>query len=692
MLANRLSEDPAVNVALIEAGDSATTRELHVPAAYGRLIQSSYDWNLWSEPEPGLGGRRLPLPRGRTLGGSSAVNAMIYIRGHRSDYDAYAARGATGWSYDEVLPYFRRSEDNERGADAYHGTGGPLSVSDPRSRHPLADAFLDACEQAGHPLNPDFNAAVQDGAGRYQLTQRQGRRCSTATAFLLPAVSRPNLTVMTGATVQRILIEHGRATGVLARRDGREFTVAAGQEVVVCAGSYHSPQLLMLSGIGPAAELAAHGIRIQQDLPVGEGLQDHLAVPLVWLTDEPTLHARSTPHNLDLAWHEGRGPMTSNGSEAGAFLRTRDGLPAPDVQLGFAHAIWHEEGLGDTRHNGYTILVSFLHPAGRGRVALRSAAPDHTPRILGNFLTDQADAHSVADGLRLALDMAGQPALRARGGRPFLLPAEDDDRALVEFARRTGSTTYHPTSTCAIGRVVDERLRVLGIEGLRVADASVLPAVPRGNTNAAAIMVAEKASDLIRRRDPLAGATATLPQRSAGYERTRTRDQNRTRNRDQNRTRNRTQARDRLHELGANAAPVDPADLDTLWTRLDTVRPDQILGTWRGTALNTGHPTADRLRALRWYGKAFHSPDEVEPMICRDENGNLYADTQAAGGGGRLLSLPFRGEITTALLYDTKPVVDYFKQADEDTLMGIMTGSDRPSEAGHPFYFVLLRP
>ncbi|TJZ54545.1 DUF4334 domain-containing protein [Streptomyces piniterrae] len=682
VLAARLSEDPRVNVALIEAGGPDTAREIHVPAAYGRLVQSSYDWNLWSEPEPGLAGRRLPLTRGLVLGGCSSQNGMIYIRGNRQDYDGYAADGAEGWSYDDVLPYFRRSEDNERGKDAYHGTGGPLSVSDGRSRHPLADAFLDACAQAGHRANPDFNGACQDGTGRYQLTQRDGRRCSSAVGFLRPALARPNLSVLTEALVLHIVVQRGRATGVRIKRGGQEFTVAAAQEVIVCAGTYNSPHLLLLSGIGPAADLARLDIETHQDLPVGRGLQDHLAVPLVWRTREQTLHSQSTPHAMATAWSEGRGPMTSNGSESGGFFRSAAEQPAPDLQLYLSHSMFHEDGLGDVHTDAYTVLTSSISPVSRGRVTLRSAAPDHKPRIHTNFLASEGEMKTAVDGIRLALGIARRPALLARGGRPHLAPESDADGDVEEFVRRTGCSTYHPTSTCAIGSVVDAQLRVLGVEGLRVADASVLPSVPRGNTNAAAIMIAEKAADLIRGHGlpPVSSAADAMPLSG------------RPQKAGKAGGKNTALARRRLMDLAESHARAEPEELDELWEELECVRPEQILGTWRGSPLNTGHSAERRLRALRWYGKTFNSPDDVQPLICRDEHGRLYSETDASGGGGRLQMLPFRNDVTTALVYDAKPVIDYFKKADHDTLMGLMTGGNEPSDNGRNFYFVLQRP
>lgn len=683
-LAARLTEDPTVSVVLIEAGGEDSAPEIHVPAAYGRLIQSKYDWNLWSEPEPALLGRRLPLARGMVLGGCSSQNAMIYIRGNRYDWDRYAAEGAHGWSYDQVLPYFRRSEDNERGPDAYHATGGPLSVSDIRARHPLSDAFLDACRDAGYPSNPDFNGVSQDGVGRYQVTQKEGRRCSTAVAFLHPARRRPNLTVLSSAVVHRVVIDHGRATGVQIERDRQITTLAAEREVVLCAGTYHSPQLLMLSGIGPAAELTALDIPVHQDLAVGKGLQDHLAVPLVWLTSVPTLFSQSTASNFAEAYSAGQGPLTSNGCESGGFFHSTAGLPAPDLQLHFAHTMLHQEGLGAIHADAYTILCSAISPTSRGCVTLRSAAPDHKPRILTNYLGSGEELRAMLQGLRFAMNIAARPALRDRASRPYLLPDSDSDADLMEFIRRTGCTTYHPTSTCAIGPVVDAQLRVLGIEGLRIADASVLPAVPRGNTNAPAILVAEKAADLIRGIAPpydlvasgavitISSATAIKAQRPPGG-------------------RDSQQLRLRLSELATQQILVSDEELNGIWAELATVSPMEILGSWRGTGLNTGHSANERLRVLRWYGKTFHSPYDTEPLVCRDEQGQLYSNTKASGSASLHL-LPFRAEMTATLVYHSRPILDHFKRVSDDTLMGIMVGGNEPADGIRHFYFVLQRP
>ncbi|MFI1167233.1 GMC family oxidoreductase [Streptomyces sp. NPDC020801] len=498
VLAARLSEDPDVRVLLVEAGPADDAQEIHVPAAFSKLFRSKYDWDYLTEPEPGLGDRRRYLPRGRMLGGSSSMNAMIYIRGNRRDYDSWAAAGAKGWGWDDVLPYFLRSEDHHAGPSEWHGAGGPLPVSPGRSRSPLVDAFVGAARQAGHPFNPDFNGPEQDGVGYYELTQRDGLRCSTAVAYLRPARERPNLSVLTGAQCTRILFDGERAVGVEVDRDGSTQELRCEREVVLSAGAYNSPQLLMLSGIGAADELAALGITPRVDLPVGENLQDHPHLAVVHLTDTESLLTAETAENLRLLETEGRGPLTSNVGEGGGFFRTTDGLDAPDVQIHAVPALFHQEGLGAATDHGFHIGAVLLAPTSRGRVLLRSALPSAKPRILHNYLTTEEDRATALRALRLVLDIVGRPALREHRRADFLTPASDSDADLLAYARRELQTLYHPTSTCAIGPVVDHELRVHGVAGLRVVDASVMPAVVRGNTNAPTIMIAERAADLIR--------------------------------------------------------------------------------------------------------------------------------------------------------------------------------------------------
>ncbi|MFG2328140.1 GMC family oxidoreductase [Streptomyces sp. NPDC048604] len=498
VLAARLSEDPAVRVALIEAGGPDTAQEIHVPAAFPQLFKSGLDWDLDTDPEPGIGGRRAYLPRGRVFGGSSSINAMIYIRGSRADYDGWAAAGATGWSYEDVLPYFKRAEDNERGADDHHGAGGPLTVSDGRSVHRLSSAFVQAAQQAGHKANDDFNGETQFGVGRYQLTQRDGLRCSAAVAYLHPALERPNLTVIPSALAHRVVIEDGRATGVEVERDGTVEVIRAEREVILSAGAYESPKLLMLSGVGPATALAPFGIDVVQELPVGQGLQDHYMTLLNFRTDTESLISAATAENAALLQSEGRGPLTSNIGEAGGFFRSRPELDAPDVQFHAAPVLFHQEGLGAPVEHGFSFGPCVVAPTSRGSVTLRSPRPDAAPRIVHNYLTTSEDRDAIVAGIRIALDIAAQSAVADLVTEPFDVPASDSDAGLLAWARRSGQTLFHPTSTCAIGSVVDSELRVFGVQGLRVVDASVFPSVPRGNTNAPTIMVAEKAADLIK--------------------------------------------------------------------------------------------------------------------------------------------------------------------------------------------------
>lgn len=498
VLAARLSEDPEVRVALIEAGGPDTAQEIHVPAAFPQLFKGELDWDLHSGPEPGLGGRRTYLPRGKVLGGSSSINAMIYMRGNRADYDGWAAAGATGWSYGEVLPYFRRAEDNERGENVFHSVGGPLAVSDSRSCHPLADAYIEAAVQAGHPRNEDFNGPTQFGVGRHQVTQRGGMRCSASVAYLHPVLGRPNLTVLSSARVHRVLIEGGRAGGVVVERGGTVEVIRAEREVILSAGAYESPKLLMLSGIGPATTLSSFGVDVVRDLPVGEGLQDHYMALLNFRTDVESLMTAATPENEALLANEGRGPLTCNIGEAGGFFRSRDGLDAPDVQFHMAPVLFHQDGLAPATEHGFALGPCVLAPTSRGRVTLGSAHPHAEPRIMHNYLMTAEDRHCMVQGVRIALRIAAQDALTRVTTGPFDVPDSDSDADLLAFAQRAGQTLYHPTSTCAIGSVVDPELRVFDVAGLRVVDASVFPTVPRGNTNAPVIMAAEKAADLIR--------------------------------------------------------------------------------------------------------------------------------------------------------------------------------------------------
>jgi choline dehydrogenase-like flavoprotein len=500
VLAARLSEDPSVKVALLEAGGPDTDDEIHIPAAFGALFKGRNDWDLSSEPEPGLNNRRCYAPRGKVLGGCSSMNAMVYIRGNRADYDGWAENErAPGWSYDECLPYFTRSEDNERGADGYHGAGGPLPVREGRSMNPLCTAFLEAAKQAGHEENPDFNGARQEGFGRFQTTQENGMRASTSVRFLHPAMERPNLDVITGAHALKVTLAGSRATGVQADVGGELREFDAGREVILSAGAYMSPQLLMLSGIGPAEMLPLFGIEVVADLPVGQGLQDHCMTLMNWTTEVESLMTAMTPENVELLQTEGRGPLSSNIAEAGGFIRSRAGLDAPDVQFHCAPVLFYEEGLGAAIEHGIAFGPGVVKPTSRGAVTLRTPSPYVKPRILHNYLMTEEDRLSMLAGVRVALRIAEQDALSGVITGRFIAPSSDSsDEDLMTYIREQTMTIYHPTSTAAIGQVVDPKLNVLGTEGLRVVDASVMPSIVRGNTNAPTIMIAERAADFVR--------------------------------------------------------------------------------------------------------------------------------------------------------------------------------------------------
>jgi choline dehydrogenase len=504
VLAARLGEDRGVRVAVIEAGPPDSEPVIHMPLAFRQLWESRFDWGLWSEREPGLGDRRDLLPRGRVLGGSSSLNSMIYIRGNRADYDGWAAMGFARWGYEDVLPYFRRAEDNERGESYYHGVGGPLTVSDCRSMHPLVGACIEAAVDAGIAPTDDHNGATQEGAGWFQVTQRDGRRCSTAVAYLRPAVERGNVEVFTDALATRIVFDGERATGVEVLRNNTLETVLAEREVIVCAGAYHSPHLLLLSGIGAVNKVRALGIEPKLDLPVGKNLHDHPIVVIVWLTDQPSLGTAMTPENHALFEREGRGPLTSGFCDGGAFIRTRPGLDSPDIQFHFGGGASVREATDPPiPHDGFTIFPTLLAPTSRGQVTLRNRLAHAKPRILHNYYATEEDTRSIIDGTRVALEIASRPALRKLRTADWAVPDSDSDADILRFARDNTRTIFHPVGTCAMGTVVDSELRVHGVERLRVVDASVMPTVPRGNTNAPVIMVAEKAADLIRGLPPL---------------------------------------------------------------------------------------------------------------------------------------------------------------------------------------------
>jgi choline dehydrogenase len=507
VLANRLSEDPDVKVLLIEAGPPDTNENIHVPLGYLQLARTAVDWDFDSAPEPECFGRRIPLPRGRVLGGSSSVNAMVYIRGNRRDYDEW---GVPGWSWADLEPYFLRAEDNERGASRWHAVGGPLSVSEQRSGNAITRAFVDAGVQAGLARNEDFNGDEQDGVGMYQVTQRGGQRASTAVCYLHPVIERPNLEVLTDTLVERVLFEGMRAVGVQASRFGEPRELRAEREVILCGGAYNSPQLLMLSGIGPAEHLQLREVELLLERDgVGENLSDHPAAQLVWTTpEEESLLLALEPAALEEYEATQTGPFASNLAESGGFARVDPSAPAPDIQFHVAPVHIVDEGMGDPEGHGVWVSPCLLTQRARGSVRLASNDPTAKVIIRNNFYSEREDMERMIAGLRLLLDICSQPAMQPYCAEPWTVPDGDSDAALQAHVARTTFAIYHPVGTCRMGEdadaIVDAQLRVNGVESLRVVDASVMPTVPRGNTNAPTIALAERAADLILGREPLA--------------------------------------------------------------------------------------------------------------------------------------------------------------------------------------------
>jgi choline dehydrogenase len=507
VLANRLTASGRHRVLLMEAGPRDRDPWIHVPLGYGKLFtKSSVNWRYDSEPEPQLNARKVYSPRGKVLGGSSSINGLVYIRGQREDFDAW---GIPGWGFDDLLPYFKRSEDQSRGADAWHGVGGPQAVSDLPDRHELCDAFIAAAGEVGIPRNDDFNGASQEGAGYYQATTRNGRRSSTATGFLRPAERRANLTVMTNALATRVLFDGTRAVGVEYRRGDTPRQVRAAREVLLAAGAFNSPQLLQLSGVGARELLAAHGLPVVAELRgVGEDLQDHFYVRTVWRCTRPITF------NDDMAsWRRKlavglkyliarRGPLTVSAGYAGAFARTRSELARPDVQFYFINFSAPKAGEALHPFSAFTCSMCPLQPQSRGSVRIRSADPRQAPAIRYNFLSTEDDRSTAIAGLKLLRRLVRSPAMR-----PYVAAEEapgervQSDADWLGFCREAGGSVYHPVATCRMGTdanaVTDPRLRVRGVSGVRVIDASVMPAVVSGNINAAVIAVAEKGADLV---------------------------------------------------------------------------------------------------------------------------------------------------------------------------------------------------
>ena len=510
VLANRLTASGQHSVLLLEAGPKDSNIWIHVPLGYGKLFkEASVNWMFQTEPEPGLNGRSVFQPRGKVLGGSSSINGLLYVRGQHEDYDRWRQRGNVGWGYDDVLPYFKRAENQQRGANDYHGADGPLPVSDWRHHDPLSEAFVKAAAEVGIPTNPDFNGATQEGAGFFQTTTKRGRRASTARSYLRPAMRRSNLHVETEAQAQRLLFEGRRAVGVIYRQHGVERSARARKEMIVSSGAYGSPQLLQLSGVGPADLLTQHGISVVLDAPgVGNDLQDHMQVRIVMRCKQKvTLNdVMNNPLRQIIAGAQyaalRKGPLTIAAGTSGAFFKTDPRLASPDIQIHFLP--FSTDKMGEKLHpySAFSASVCQLRPESRGSLRIKSTDPSAAPEIRINYLATETDRNAFIDGMKILRKILKAPALG-----PYVIdeaepgPSVATDEQILEFCRQRGSTVYHPTSTCRMGNdplaVTDQRLRVRGIEGLRVVDASVMPDLMSGNTNAPTIMIAEKASDMI---------------------------------------------------------------------------------------------------------------------------------------------------------------------------------------------------
>ena len=509
VLANRLSADASVRVLLIEAGGKDWNPWIHVPVGYFKTMHNpGTDWRYKTQLEPGLDNRSIDWPRGKVLGGSSAINGLLYIRGQPQDYDHWRQLGNAGWTWDEVLPYFKRAEDQERGADAYHGVGGPLGVSNMRVRRDVCDAFISGAAECGIPARDDFNREDNEGAGYFQLTARNGLRCSTASGYLKPVRRRRNLTVVTKAHVERLCFDARRATGVVYRQSGHMVEVLAQREVILSAGAVGSPQLLQLSGVGPGKLLQRLGIPVIHALPgVGRNLQDHLQIRSVYKCLRPTLNDEvNNPLRKMLMGLEyilfRTGPMSMGASQVAAFAKTDPMLETPDIQFHFQPLSADKPGSGLHRYSAFTSSVCQLRPESRGTIAIRSPDASIYPDISPNYLSTSTDQNITVAGMKLSRRICSSAAMAPFVDEELLPgPQVQDDAALLQCAREIGHTIYHPVGTCKMGSdaqaVVDERLRVRGIDGLRVVDASIMPAITSGNTNAPTIMIAEKAADMI---------------------------------------------------------------------------------------------------------------------------------------------------------------------------------------------------
>ena len=510
VLANRLTASGRHRVLLLEAGGTDRSPWIHIPLGYGKHFSNpKVNWLYTNEPDPATGNRRIAQPRGKVLGGSSSINGLVYIRGQREDYDHWRQLGNNGWSFDDVLPYFRKSEDQQRGADEYHGVGGPVAVSDPVGPHPLCEAFITAAEQSGYPRTADFNGPDHEGFGYLQLTTRNGRRSSAATGYLKPARKRKNLTVVTEAHATRVLFDGTRAVGIEYLRRGQTHATHTNGEILLSGGAINSPQLMMLSGIGPAAKLREHGIDVRSDMPgVGGNLQDHYNGRLMYrCTEAITLNdalgnvGRGALEGLRYIFQR-KGFLTMGAAYAAGFLRTDPALASPDIQAGLA--LFSTDKVGDGLHpfSGFSVIVRLLRPESRGNVSLHSADPLAAPAIRPNFLHSPRDGDNLVAGFK-ALRRVMQAPVMQRYIEAEYAPGPEvaSDAELLEFLRQKGGTSFHPVGTCRMGvddqSVVDARLRVRGIDGLRIVDASIMPVIVSGNTNAPTIMIAEKAVDMI---------------------------------------------------------------------------------------------------------------------------------------------------------------------------------------------------
>ena len=524
VLANRLTEDGTTRVLLLEAGPKDRSWAIHMPSGMGHAIDSKrFNWHYHSGPEPWLDGREVYTPRGRTLGGSSSINGMVYIRGHACDYDEWEARGCSGWGYRHVLPYFRRSERHEYGADAYHGDDGHLGVTAGRPTAPLNAAFIEAGEQAGYGRTEDVNGYRQEGFGRIDRTTWNGRRCSTARGYLADARQRPNLDIASCAQVERVLVDDGGAVGVEYRRNGERCVAHTAREVILAAGAINTPQLLKLSGIGPRAELERHGIPVVHDAPnVGERLSDHPDTVLAWHARKPvSIYPWTVPPRkwaIGVRWFlDGSGLAATNHFEAGAFIRTRAGVKHPDAQLTFMPLAIKPGTSECVPGHAFQVHIDLMRPTSLGHVRLRSSDPAASPEIVFNYLRTERDREDMRNAARCVRELIEQRAFDDIRGEE-ITPGADvtSDEELDTWARRTMETGYHAAGTCRMGpasdptAVVDTDLRVHGIPGLRVVDASIMPTLVSGNTNAPTVMIAEKASDLIRGRDPLPPSDAPI--------------------------------------------------------------------------------------------------------------------------------------------------------------------------------------